>query len=146
MISELYVPRRDLPAFMSKVRDDARAHEMDIIYGTIRVIERDDETVLAWAREPWVCIVFNLHIDHCAAGLRKAQTDFRRLIDRAAEFGGSYYLTYHRWATGNQVESCHPRMRELLRLKHAYDTGGVFSSDWYEHHVRLMNGQLGENR
>jgi FAD/FMN-containing dehydrogenase len=60
------------------------------------------------------------------------------LIERAAEYGGSYYLTYHRWATRDQVDQCHPRMREFLRLKRVYDPRQVFTSDWYEHHVRLM--------
>jgi FAD/FMN-containing dehydrogenase len=139
MITELYVRRPDLPAFLSAVRQDARRHDVNIIYGTVRLIERDDESVLAWAREPWACTVFNLHVDHCPEGLRRAEADFRRLIDRAAELGGTYYLTYHRWATRGQVERCHPRMREFLERKRACDPRGVFTSDWYEHHVRLMN-------
>lgn len=139
MITELCVRRADLPAFMAKVRQDARANDFNIVYGTIRVIEPDDETLLAWAREPWACIVFNLHVDHSASGLRKAQGDFRRLIDRAAEFGGSYYLTYHRWATREQVERCHPRMRAFLQLKRQRDSAGLFWSNWYEHHARLLD-------
>jgi FAD/FMN-containing dehydrogenase len=139
MISELYVRRSDLPAFMARIRRDARANDFNIIYGTVRVIEREDETMLAWAREPWACVVFNLHVDHTAAGLRKAQWDFRTLIDRAAEFGGSYYLTYHRWATREQVDGCHPGLREFLRVKREHDPAGVFSSDWYEHHARLLD-------
>ena len=138
MISELYVPRTALPAFMAAVRADALRHDMNVIYGTIRLIERDDESVLAWAREPWACVVINLHVDHSAEGLDRARTDFRRLIETAAEFGGSYYLTYHRWATRDQVERCHPRMREFLTRKRAYDPREVFTSDWYTHHVRLM--------
>jgi FAD/FMN-containing dehydrogenase len=139
MITELYVRRPDLPAFLSAIRQDARRYGVDVIYGTIRLIERDEESVLAWAREPWACTVLNLHVDHCPEGLRKAEADFRRLIDRAAELGGTYYLTYHRWATRDQVERCHPRMREFLERKRAFDPGGVFTSDWYEHHVRLIN-------
>ena len=140
MISELYVPRADLPAFMAAARTDARRHDVNVIYGTVRLIEKEDETVLAWAREPWACIVVNIHVDHSPAGIRKAQEDMRRLIDTAAEFGGSYYLTYHRWATREQVERCHPRMREFLRLKSVHDPTGLFSSDWHAHHVRLMDG------
>lgn len=138
MISELYVPRLDLPAFMAAIRDDARRHDMPVIYGTIRLIERDDETVLAWARQPWACVVVNLHVDHTTEGLRKAGADFRRLIDAAAEFGGSYYLTYHRWADRDQVERCHPRMREFLERKRARDPRELFTSDWYRHHVRSI--------
>ena len=138
MISELYVKREDLTAFMDAVRNDAGQSGMHIIYGTIRLIERDDESVLAWAREPWACVVFNLHVDHSASGIRRAEADFRRLIDRAADLGGSYYLTYHRWATRAQVEQCHPRIRAFLARKRDYDPKTLFTSDWYEHHVRLL--------
>ena len=109
MITELYVPRPALAAFLAAVRADFRQHGAQLIYGTIRLIERDDESFLAWAREPWVCTVMNLHVDHDEDGLAKAAGDFRRLIDRAIEHGGSYFLTYHRWATRAQVEACHPQ-------------------------------------
>jgi FAD/FMN-containing dehydrogenase len=144
MITELYVPRPDLPAFLAAIRKDARRDEVNIIYGTIRVIEQDDESYLAWARQPWACTVINLHVDHSAEGLRKAAAGFRRLIDTAADFGGSYYLTYHRWATRQQVERCHPRMREFLRLKRTYDPADLFTSNWYAHHVRLMGAEAKE--
>jgi hypothetical protein len=138
VISELYVPRHRLPAFMAGVRADAIRHGFDIIYGTVRLIERDDETTLAWAREPWACIVFNLHVDHSLQGICRAADHFRMLIDRAIEQDGSYYLTYHRWATAAQVRSCHPRFAEFVERKRAYDPGGVFQSDWYRHHVNLL--------
>jgi FAD/FMN-containing dehydrogenase len=144
MISELYVPRTALPAFMTAVREQARAHAFNIIYGTVRLIEQDDESVLAWARQPWACVVVNLHVDHSPHGLRKAEEDFRRLIDAAAAHGGSYYLTYHRWATAGQVARCHPRMREFLALKRACDPRAVFTSDWYDHHVRLLGERAQE--
>ena len=64
MITELYVPRPALPAFLAAVRADFRQHGVQLIYGTIRLIERDTESFLAWAREPWVCTVMNLHVDH----------------------------------------------------------------------------------
>ena len=51
MITEIYVPRADLARFMADVREDFRANDVDLIYGTIRLIERDDESFLAWARE-----------------------------------------------------------------------------------------------
>jgi FAD/FMN-containing dehydrogenase len=138
MITELYVPRPRLPAFMSAVRADARQHGIDIVYGTVRLIERDDESVLAWAREPWACVVFNLHVDHTSDGVATAADHFRRLIDRAIEQDGSYYLTYHRWATADQIRTCHPRMTEFLALKRSYDPEGVFQSDWYRHHANLL--------
>jgi len=93
MITELYVPRAALASFLDAVRADFRQHGVQLIYGTIRLIEKDDESFLAWAREPWVCTVMNLHVDHSQDRLRKAADDFRRLIDRATAHGGSYFLT-----------------------------------------------------
>jgi FAD/FMN-containing dehydrogenase len=142
MITELYVPRPALSAFLAAVRADFRQYGVGLIYGTIRLIERDDESVLAWAREPWVCTVMNLHVDHTPDRIAKAADDFRRLIDRATEFGGSYFLTYHRWASRSQVEACHPRMVEFLRAKLRHDPVEFFQSDWYRHYKRMFADRL----
>ena len=41
MITELYVPRTRLAAFMSDVRRDFQRHDVDLVYGTVRLIKRD---------------------------------------------------------------------------------------------------------
>jgi FAD/FMN-containing dehydrogenase len=138
MITEIYVPRTSLASFLDQVRGDFRRHRVELIYGTIRLIERDDESFLAWAREPWACIIFNLHVAHTEDGVRKAATDFRRLIDRAIERGGSYYLTYHRFAEREQVEACYPPFAEFLRLKRRHDPDERFQSDWYRHYRAMF--------
>ena len=142
MITEIYVPRDDLPAFLSDVRASARRDPIDLIYGTVRLIEQDDESFLAWARRPWACIIFNLHVEHSPQGLQTAACRFRRLIDHANRYDGSYYLTYHRWATPQQVEACHPRFVDFLRLKQKYDPDQRFQSDWYRHHRTLFADRL----
>ena len=43
MITEIYVPRDALVRFLSDVRSDFLAQQTDLIYGTIRLIARDDE-------------------------------------------------------------------------------------------------------
>jgi FAD/FMN-containing dehydrogenase len=142
MITELYVPRPALSSFLAAVRSDFLQHKVQLIYGTIRLIERDDESFLAWARAPWACTVMNLHVDHHPDGLQKAGADFRRLIDRAITHGGSYFLTYHRWATRAQVEACYPHMAEFLRLKHHHDPGEAFQSDWYRHYKAMFADRI----
>ena len=138
MIGELYVPRPALAEFLAQVRNDFRTHGVDLIYGTIRLIERDDESFLAWAREPWACIIFNLHMVHTAAGVAHSAAAFRRLIDLAIHHGGSYYLTYHRWAMRPQVEACYPQFSDFLRLKRRYDPEERFQSEWYRHYRTMF--------
>jgi FAD/FMN-containing dehydrogenase len=136
------VPRAALSQFLEAARADFVEHSVELIYGTIRLIERDDESFLAWAREDFACVVFNLCVRHDAAGLAKARRDFRRIIARAVERGGSFYLTYHRWATREQVLKGHPRMPEFLRLKRSYDPSEVFESDWYRHYRETFADEL----
>ena len=142
VISEVYVPRERLPDFMAAVADDFRTHAVDVIYGTVRLIERDDETFLAWARDRFACVIFNLHTVHTGDGIRRSADDFRRLIDLAIERGGSYFLTYHRWARRDQVEACYPQLPEFLRRKREHDPEERFQSEWYRHYRQVFADSL----
>ena len=115
-----------------------RRQKANLIYGTIRLIEKDEESFLRWARQSYACVIFNLHVIHDAPGLEAAQKAFRALIDLAMDHAGSYYLTYHRWATARQVEKCYPQFRDFLSKKLEYDPRETFQSDWYVHHKALL--------
>jgi FAD/FMN-containing dehydrogenase len=139
MITEVYVPRNRLEQFLRALAGDFRRHSVQVIYGTIRLIEKDDESFLPWARESFACIVMNLHVTHRPQGIVKAERDFQRVIDRAIEYGGSYFLTYHRWARRDQIEQCYPQLQQFLALKRKYDPQEVFQSDWYRHYRDLLS-------
>jgi FAD/FMN-containing dehydrogenase len=139
MITEIYVDRPRLAVFMQEAQALLRRRQTNVIYGTVRLIEKDDETFLAWARDRFACVIFNLHVDHTPESIDRAAETFRQLIDLGIAHNGSYYLTYHRWARRDQVERCYPQMREFLALKRQYDPEEVFQSTWYRHY-RAMFG------
>lgn len=134
MISEVYVPRSELAAFLAEAAVSLRDAGANVIYGTVRLIEQDTESFLPWAKQRYACIVFNLHVDHDRQGIEGAKTGFRTLIDLARKRGGSYFLTYHRWATPEQLEACYPQFARFLQLKKKYDPDEHFQSDWYRHY------------
>lgn len=138
IITEINVPRPLLKDFLDEVRDDFRKNRVELIYGTVRLIERDDESFLPWARQSYACTIFNLHTIHTPEGLRHSADAFRRLIDMAARRGGTYYLTYHRYASRKQIETCYPEFAEFLRLKRKYDPDERFQSDWYRHYKSMF--------
>jgi FAD/FMN-containing dehydrogenase len=142
MITELYVPRPRLVSFMDDVRRDFRSNQVDFIYGTIRLIEPDTESALPWARDRYACVIFNLHIDHVPRSIVAARAAFTRLIDHALAHGGSYYLTYHRFARRDQLLACHPGIPEFLSAKRRLDPESVFQSDWYRHITAQVLGTL----
>ncbi len=139
MITEIYVPRSALVSFMEEARLALRQEKANLIYGTVRLIERDEESFLRWARQSYACVIFNLHVRHDAADLQSAARAFRTLIDLGIQHDGSFYLTYHRWATRRQVENCYPQFCEFLAQKLVYDPAEVFQSDWYVHHKALFS-------
>lgn len=130
-ITELYVPLGALADFMAAAARELRRRRANVIYGTIRLIERDDETFLNWASERYACIVFNLCVEHTDAGVAAGAAALRGLIELARERGGSYFLTYNRYATAAQLSACYPQFGEFLAHKERYDPDGVFSSDWH---------------
>lgn len=138
MITEIDVPRDRFVDFIAEVREDFRRNQVNMIYGTVRLIEKDDEAFLTWAKQPYVCTIFNLHTPHTDEGLRNSADSFCRLIDMAARRNGSYYLTYHRWADRARVESCYPQFEEFLSLKRKYDPKTRFQSDWWRHYTKLF--------
>ena len=138
MITEVNVPREQLPEFLKACAAALREEKANVIYGTVRLIEKDDETFLNWAKGQFACVIFNLHMEHTEEGLAQAAQAFRRLIDLANERQGSYYLTYHRWATQEQVLAAYPQFPQFLELKRFYDQSERFQSDWYQHYRAMF--------
>lgn len=145
MISEVYVPVSRLVDFMQAVARDVHEHGTEVIYGTVRLIRKDSDTFLPWAKRDYACIVVNLRVDHSERGMKKAQTEFRRLIDRALERNGSFFLTYHRWARKDQVLEAYPQFPEFLKLKLKYDPAERFQSDWYRHYKAMFAAETGND-
>lgn len=77
MITEIYVERPRLATFMEDARALLRQRRANVIYGTVRMIERDDETFLAWARARYACIALNLHVEHTPHAIEHAAETFR---------------------------------------------------------------------
>ena len=138
VITEVYADRRELGRFLADARRVLRQQNANVIYGTVRLIERDTETFLAWAKDRYACVIFNLHTEHSPEGRARAADQFRALIDVALAHGGSYFLTYHRHATRAQIDAAYPQLGEFLRLKRRWDPDERFQSDWYRHYRAMF--------
>jgi FAD/FMN-containing dehydrogenase len=138
-MAEIFVDRDGLEAFFNDVRSYSRLSSVNLIQAVVRLIEPDRESFLPWARKPYACVTFNVHIEHTSAGMIRAGDQFRRLIDLGLRHGGSYYLAYHRHALRRQLEACYPQFRDFLLLKKKYDKEELFQSDWYRNYKRMYN-------
>jgi hypothetical protein len=57
-----------------------RSNSTTVIYGTVRLIERDDESFLAWAKQSYACVIFNLLTFHTSNGIEASARSFRGLM------------------------------------------------------------------
>lgn len=137
LIVEVYVPRRELIAYMEDARKLLLTSEAPLIYGTLRFIERDKDSFLAWAKKRYACVIFTLHTRSHPRVLHKTGDVCRQLIRGATQRGGSFYLTYNRFATRDEIDSAYPQFREFLLLKRKYDPEELLQSDWYAHYQGL---------
>ena len=144
MISELYVPHERLIDFLHAAARMLAERGADVIYGTIRLIRKDSDTFLPWARQDQACVIFNLHVKHTPEGIDHAAGSFRALIDLALERSGSFFLTYHRWATRDQLLAAYPQIPEFLARKRHLDPAGTFRSDWHDWLCRTVLGDHGD--
>ena len=127
--------RRDIAANITRRLAEIGA---PVIYGTIRLIARDNETFLPWAREDFACVVFNLHVDHSPEGIELAATAFRTLIEEALALNGNFFLTCHKFATKGQLLRPYPKLPAFLKEKKRLDSRVLFQSNWH----RWLDGLL----
>jgi FAD/FMN-containing dehydrogenase len=140
MITEVSVPRDALPRFLADVRADFRRHETDLIYSTVRLIERDDESFLGWAKEPLAC-VSSTCTRSTPAGIARSVAAFRRLIDHGIAHGGTS-PDVPPLGDAPAARDLLPAVRRFPELKRRYDPAERFRSDWYHHH-RTMFAERG---
>lgn len=138
VIGELYAPPERLLDFLEESRRILRETGAEDIYGTIRAIRKDETTFLPWASGDFGCVIFNLRTRHTPEGTRHTTDVFRRLDDAALDRGGSFFLTYGRAATREQVERGYPSFPEFLRLKRKYDPELRFQNGWWRHYAPMF--------
>jgi len=129
--AQLNVPRERLAELALSAGAILRAARVPVVEASVRVVEPDLESFLPWARDRFACLALDLHVDHTPPGIDRVADACRRLIDAALDLGGTFYLTYDRFATRAQIEAAYPRFPEFLRLKRIIDPEERFQSDWY---------------
>jgi FAD/FMN-containing dehydrogenase len=137
LILEVYVPRTELIPLFEEARRILLTTGMTLIYGTVRFIEQDKDSFLAWAKKRYACVIFSPHTSGDTQALRKTGEVCRQLIRAANKRGGSFYLTYNRFATRDELASAYPQFQDFLNLKKQYDPRETFQSEWYRYYKGL---------
>jgi FAD/FMN-containing dehydrogenase len=137
LILEVYVPRNELISLLEEARRILLTAGTPLIYGTVRFTEQDKDSFLAWAKKRYACVIFSPHTSGDTQALKKTGEVCRQIIRAANKRGGSFYLTYNRFATRDELASAYPQFPDFLNLKKQHDPRELFQGDWYKYYKGL---------
>jgi hypothetical protein len=126
ILHEYFLPAEGLEPFLAACRAAIPASRQDLLNVTLRYVQEDRVSTLAYARGTRVAAVmlFSQRMTRADEGDMMAMTE--RLIDAALDAGGSFYLPYRLHARRDQVARAYPRLGEFVARKHHYDPGLLF--------------------
>lgn len=139
LIFEVYVPRDQVINFAEDARAQLLATSIPLVYGTVRFIEKDADSFLAWAKKAYACVIFTPHVESSDAGIDAAKRLCRHLEQSAIKRGGSFYLTYNHFAERSELDFAYPQFSDFLALKRKYDPSELFQSEWYRFYKKLYS-------
>jgi FAD/FMN-containing dehydrogenase len=126
ILHEYFLPPEGLEPFLAACRTAIPGSRQDLLNITLRYVQADPTSVLAYARERRVAAVMLF-----SQRMTKVDEDdmaglTRRLIDAALDAGGSFYLPYRLHARADQVRRAYPRLEEFVAGKRRYDPRLLF--------------------
>ena len=126
ILHEYFVPADTLEAFLGACRSIIPASRQDLLNVTLRYVDADATSVLAYAPGARVAAVllFSQRLTRADDEDMAAMT--RRLVAAVLEAGGSFYLPYRLHATREQVARAYPRLEEFVAAKRRWDPGLLF--------------------
>jgi FAD/FMN-containing dehydrogenase len=126
ILHEYFLPAEGLEPFLAACRTAIPGSRQDLLNVTLRYVQADPTSVLAYARESRVAAVmlFSQRMTKVDEEDMAAMT--QRLIDAALDAGGSFYLPYRLHARQEQLVRAYPRLEEFVARKRHYDPGLLF--------------------
>lgn len=135
ILHEYFIPRGQVRPFFDRIRPMlANRKHIDLLNITIRDVQEDRTTSLAYAREDVFAVVMFFSQKRTPEAEAAMEKVTRELIDAATEVHGTYYLPYRLHATQEQFERAYPQARELFVEKRKIDPRELFSNQWYVHY------------
>jgi len=132
ILHEYFVPHDSAGAFTLELARLVTEHRGDLLNVTIRDVRRDEDTLLAYARQDVFALVLLFSQARTDEGEDKMRAMTVDLITAALDSGGTYYLPYRLHATADQFARAYPMAKRFFELKRQYDPGELFQNRFYQ--------------
>jgi FAD/FMN-containing dehydrogenase len=135
ILQEYFVPPDKFAEFVIACREIIPASYQQLLNVTVRYLNADTESVLAYAPTPRIASVMLFSQEKT----ERAEFDMARmttgLIERVLALGGTYYLPYRPHASLDQFNRAYPRAREFAAFKRQSDKHLIFRNRFWDRYV-----------
>ncbi len=126
ILHEYFIPPERFPAFIADCKEIIPPARQELLNVTLRYVAADDTAVLAYAPAPRVAAVMSFSQEIGPEGEVEMMQITERLIDRAINLGGTFYLPYRLHALRDQLLSAYPGAETFAERKRFYDPKLLF--------------------
>jgi FAD/FMN-containing dehydrogenase len=138
ILHEYFVAPGRFAEFVKACQAVIPASYQQLLNITLRFVNTDPDSVLAYAPEPRIAAVLLFSQEKTARGEHDMAAMTRALIERVLDIGGTYYLPYRLHATPAQLSRAYPRAAAFAAGKRAADPDLLFRNQlWDDYFSRL---------
>jgi FAD/FMN-containing dehydrogenase len=135
ILHEYFVSPSRFADFVAACRDVIPASYQQLLNITLRYVNTDRDSVLAYATEPRIAAVMLFSQEKTVRGEADMQRMTEALIERVLDIGGSYYLPYRPHARQDQFIRAYPRAPEFVAAKRRLDPGQIFRNHFWDRYL-----------
>ncbi len=132
ILHEYFMPPASFPAFLKACQDIIAKSGLDLLNVTLRFVEPDTESVLAYAPTRRIAAVMSFSEARTSAADARMERVTRELIDRVLAIGGSFYLPYRLHARPDQLARAYPAVADFVACKRRYDPKLLFRNTLWD--------------
>ncbi|WP_244506459.1 FAD-binding oxidoreductase [Pararhizobium polonicum] len=132
ILHEYFVAPSRFAEFVALCRDVIPASFQQLLNVTLRYVDTDRDSVLAYASEPRIAAVMLFSQEKTVRGEEDMARMTRELIERVLAIGGTYYLPYRPHASVEQLARAYPRAAAFAAQKREIDKGLLFRNHLWD--------------
>lgn len=138
ILHEYFVSPDRFHEFLEVCRRVIPASFQEFLNVTLRFVDRDPDSILAYAPVPRIAAVMSFSQELTA----RAETDMarmtRELVDGIIGIGGAYYLPYRQHPTVDQFTGCYSGAGQFAATKRALDPDLTFRNNLWDQYIEKV--------
>jgi FAD/FMN-containing dehydrogenase len=134
LLQEYFIPEKNFNQFINDIKPILKKSKIDLLNITIRGVQQDNDSYLAYAQEDVFGFVFLFNQKKTDEQERDMKILTNHLVDIALKNNGTFYLPYRLHIDKSKIRKSYPNADSFFQLKRKYDPDEIFNNKFYEYY------------